>query len=48
MSLFSATVDMKKLQDRDLVIEAVFENMEVKKQVFVKLNDLCSKSCILA
>ena len=48
MSLFSATVDMKKLQNRDLVIEAVFENMEVKKQVFVKLNDLCSKSCILA
>ena len=47
-SLFSATTDMKQLNNRDLIIEAVFENMEVKKEVFIKLNDICSKSCILA
>ena len=48
MNLFSATIDMKELNNRDLIIEAVFENMEVKKEVFIKLNDICNKSCILA
>ena len=48
MNLFSATIDMKELNNRDLIIEAVFENMEVKKEVFIKLNDICSKNCILA
>ena len=47
-SLFSATTDIKELKNRDLIIEAVFENMEVKKEVFIKLNDICSKNCILA
>jgi len=48
MSLFSAVTDMGMLSDRDLVIEAVFEEMEVKKEVFIKLNKICNKNCILA
>tara|TARA_B110000027_G_scaffold10515_1_gene9259 strand:- start:371 stop:2467 length:2097 start_codon:yes stop_codon:yes gene_type:complete len=48
MSLFSAVTDMGILSDRDLVIEAVFEEMEVKKEVFIKLNKICNENCILA
>ncbi len=48
MSLFTAVTNMDNLIDRELVIEAVFENMEIKKQVFAKLNKICSKECILA
>ncbi len=48
MQMFSATVDFSNLKDRDLIIEAVFENMDVKKEVFMKLNEICSQNCILA
>ena len=48
MDMFSATTNLSDLKDRDLIIEAVFENMDVKKEVFVKLNQICSQDCILA
>ena len=48
MELFRADTDMSVLQDRDLIIEAVFENMDIKKEVFIKLSALCNKKCILA
>ena len=48
MELFRADTDMSVLQDRDLIIEAVFENMDIKKEVFIKLSQLCDKKCILA
>ena len=48
MSLFSAVTNMEVLNDRDLIIEAVFEDMEIKKQVFMKLDKICNKNCILA
>ena len=48
MEMFSATIDFSDLKDRDLIIEAVFENMDVKKEVFMKLNEICSQNCILA
>ena len=48
MELFKADTDMSILQDRDLIIEAVFENMDIKKEVFIKLSALCNKKCILA
>ena len=48
MELFRADTDMSVLQDRDLIIEAVFENMDIKKEVFIKLSELCNKKCILA
>jgi len=40
--------DYNKFSECDLVIEAVFENMEVKKKVFVELDKNCSKDTILA
>ena len=48
MEMFSATIDFSDLKDRDLIIEAVFENMDIKKEVFMKLNEICSQNCILA
>ena len=48
MEMFSATIDFSNLKDRDLIIEAVFENMDVKKEVFMKLNEICRQNCILA
>ncbi|AMO67302.1 3-hydroxyacyl-CoA dehydrogenase NAD-binding protein [gamma proteobacterium BDW918] len=36
------------IADADLVIEATFENMDVKKAVFSKLVEVCKPNCILA
>ena len=48
IEMFSATTEFSDLKDRDLIIEAVFENMDVKKEVFMKLNQICRQDCILA
>jgi len=41
-------IDYDALSDVDLVIEAVFEEMSVKKVVFGKLDAVCKKGAILA
>ena len=46
--LFSGSTSMDRLADVDLVIEAVFENMDVKKEIFTKLDAICKKGCVLA
>jgi 3-hydroxyacyl-CoA dehydrogenase len=48
MALVSPTLDFSPLKDVDLVIEAVFESMEVKKQVFEKLDQVVQQGAILA
>ncbi|WP_116807739.1 3-hydroxyacyl-CoA dehydrogenase NAD-binding domain-containing protein [Steroidobacter cummioxidans] len=48
MSLLTGTLELEKLADCDLVIEAVFENMDVKKQVFGKLDKIVKQGAILA
>ena len=48
MALMSGTTDMNDLADVDLVIEAVFENMDVKKDIFGKLDAICKDGCVLA
>jgi 3-hydroxyacyl-CoA dehydrogenase len=48
MSLLQGSLDMADLKDCDLVIEAVFENLEVKKQVFGKLDQACKPGAVLA
>lgn len=48
LSCFSGTLDYADIADVDLVIEAVFENMAVKKEVFAKLDSACKPECILA
>jgi 3-hydroxyacyl-CoA dehydrogenase len=40
MGLITGTLAMEDLADVDLVIEAVFENMDLKKEIFGKLDDL--------
>ncbi len=48
MALLQGTTNQDQMADSDLVIEAVFENMEVKKKVFSSLNKTVSKDAILA
>ncbi|MCQ8850151.1 3-hydroxyacyl-CoA dehydrogenase NAD-binding domain-containing protein [Alteromonas stellipolaris] len=48
MSLLSGTTTYDDLADVDLVIEAVFEKMEVKKTVFTTLDKVCKPGAILA
>ena len=42
------TADMNELANADLIIEAVFEDENVKKDLFKKLDSICSKDTILA
>ncbi|WP_202944040.1 3-hydroxyacyl-CoA dehydrogenase NAD-binding domain-containing protein [Parvibaculum lavamentivorans] len=48
MGLLTGSLEMEALADSDLVIEAVFENMDVKKQVFSKLDAIVKQGAILA
>ena len=48
MALLKSTCDYADLSEMDLVIEAVFENMEVKKKVFAALDEVCKPGAILA
>jgi len=44
----TGTLDLKDFHDCDLVIEAIFENIELKKQTWAKINDACKPECIFA
>jgi 3-hydroxyacyl-CoA dehydrogenase len=46
--MITGTTDYHDLADMDLVIEAVFENLDIKKQVFAKLDNVCKQGAILA
>ncbi len=48
MALLTPTLDLAQLADADLVIEAVFEDMAVKKEVFGKLDKIAKPGAILA
>ena len=48
MGLIRPTTDYADIAQADLVIEAVFENMDVKKEVFRKLDAVCKPGAILA
>jgi 3-hydroxyacyl-CoA dehydrogenase len=48
MSLLTPTLSLDDLADVDLVIEAVYENMDVKKEIFGKLDRICKPGAILA
>ena len=48
MSLFTGVTSYDDIKDVDIVIEAVFEDMVVKKQVFEKLDKVCKPGAILA
>ena len=44
----SVSTDYASLSDVDLVVEAVFEEMGVKREVFGKLDAVCKPGCVLA
>jgi len=48
MSLLKGTLNLEDLKDADLIIEAIFENMAVKKEVFAKLDKIAKQGAILA
>ncbi len=48
LGLISTTVDYSDLGEADVVVEAVFEEMGLKKEVFGKLDAACKPEAILA
>ena len=48
MGLITGSLNMEDFKDCDLVIEAVFERMDVKKEIFTKLDAICKPGAILA
>lgn len=48
LALIAGTTRYDDLQNVDLVIEAVFENLDIKKEVFGKLDNVCKQGAILA
>ena len=48
LSKITGTTDLGLAADCDLVIEAAVENMEIKKQIFAKLDKICKEETILA
>ena len=48
LALISGTIDFADLNDVDLVVEAAFESMSVKKEIFAKLDKYCKTEAILA
>jgi 3-hydroxyacyl-CoA dehydrogenase len=48
MGLLNPTLDFGALAECDLIIEAVYENMDVKKDIFGKLDKIAKPGAILA
>jgi 3-hydroxyacyl-CoA dehydrogenase len=48
MGLLSPGLNLDALSDCDLIIEAVYENMDIKKEVFHKLDKIAKPGAILA
>ena len=48
LSNISTTTDLNQMKDRDLIIEAVTEKLDVKNSIFAKLDNITEERCILA
>jgi 3-hydroxyacyl-CoA dehydrogenase len=48
MGLITPTLDLEKAAGADIVIEAVFEEMEIKKEIFAKLDRIAKPGAVLA
>ena len=48
MAALTPSLALEDLADCDLIIEAVYESMDVKKEVFGKLDSICKPGAILA
>ncbi|XP_041923921.1 peroxisomal bifunctional enzyme isoform X1 [Alosa sapidissima] len=47
LDLLHYTTDLSELKNTDLIIEAVFEDMALKKEVFKKLSSVCKPDAVL-
>jgi 3-hydroxyacyl-CoA dehydrogenase len=48
MGLIQGTTDWSRIADADIVVEAVFEEMPIKKEVFAKIDKICKPGAVLA
>jgi 3-hydroxyacyl-CoA dehydrogenase len=48
IGLIQGSTDYAEIADVDLVIEAVFENLDLKKEIFARLDGVCKQGAILA
>ena len=48
MQFIDGNISMESLADKDLIIEAVFENMDLKKDIFSKIDLIAKENTILA
>ena len=48
LSRIKGTTNTKDFSDCDLIIEAIIENMDLKKKIFAELDGICPKHAILA
>ena len=48
MNLIEGKTSIEALDTQDMIIEAVFENMDLKKDIFKQLDDICKEGAILA
>jgi len=48
LSKIKGTTKLEDLKDCDLIVEAIFEDVTVKKKIFKKLDKLCKKETIFA
>ena len=48
MQFINGSISIESLKDKDLIIEAVFENMDLKKEIFSELDLIAKDSAILA
>ncbi len=48
MALITPTLDLHDIADVDMVIEAVFERMDIKKELFTKLDNIIKPGAVLA
>lgn len=48
LSRITVTTDMNDMKDADFVIEAVNENLDLKKTIFTKLSEIVPEDVILA
>lgn len=48
MGLITGTTDFNAIADADIVVEAVFEEMPIKKEVFARIDKICKADAVLA
>ena len=48
MSLIKGATNLESISNADIVIEAVFEEMNLKKDMFQRIDKIAKKDCVLA